>query len=566
MLAWWLILAEVGAARARATPVPSFLQELRLEGRPRWPCLLASGLLHLTLVALLPALGDWLQATRPEHWVHRYRMLPSVEVRVPERMYLAAARPTRLMRSQPRAAARQPRGRTAAPESPSSGASGTLRRRFELPPMPARATDQTLLQPDFPAELPALARLSLPDLFFWAPVPNHPAFRVRKPFVTPGSAEPFAQPPALDAPPQLAVPNWEAIASVVQAASGGTASPDSPLLPAISMPIRLMDWLLRPPKTHVSVESAVGDPLSVLALNQRVRPVREELAIPPGSQLAQGEPVAGRAVGPDAGSGHDREGERAGAAGSRRERSEAEPKSSASGPESSGIRERPAATDRDSAATAPATTPDRRFASAEPAPNSAATHRPSTESIAGSGSPGRASEATPTLRPPQRQEEALRALRIEHPPGGVADVVVVQPAPMDGIFDAAGALSGRPVYTVFLHVGAARHWILQYCVPGEDQSISVTDGVLRLAQPSPLLAPYPRITYLPTLRPRPNSYLFVHGYLNLEGRFENLQAVRNADRDEVAGILPVLERWEFRPAMRHGQPVRVEILLAIPRL
>ena len=136
---------------------------------------------------------------------------------------------------------------------------------------------------------------------------------------------------------------------------------------------------------------------------------------------------------------------------------------------------------------------------------------------------------------------------------------------MDGAIETSGALSGRPVYSVFLQVGAPRQWILQYCVPGEDQSMVVTGGVVRLSSPAPLAAPYPKVTYLPPVRPKPGSYLLIHGYLNTAGRFEALQPLRGVDREEAAAIIPVLERWEFRPAMREGQPVRIEILLAIPR-
>ncbi len=154
---------------------------------------------------------------------------------------------------------------------------------------------------------------------------------------------------------------------------------------------------------------------------------------------------------------------------------------------------------------------------------------------------------------------------MEHPPLGAADVVIVQPAPMDRMIESTGALSGRPVYTVFLQVGAPREWILQYCVPDEDQGLTVTGGVVRLAQSGPLIAPYPKVTYLPELRARRGSYLLIHGYLGPNGRLESLKALRTADYEEAAAILPVLERWEFRPAMRDGRPLRVEILLAIPR-
>lgn len=48
-------------------------------------------------------------------------------------------------------------------------------------------------------------------------------------------------------------------------------------------------------------------------------------------------------------------------------------------------------------------------------------------------------------------------------------------------------------------------------------------------------------------------------------RLDELAAQGGArDPRESAALLAVLEQWEFRPAMRQGKPVRIEILLAIP--
>lgn len=577
MLAWWLIFAELGAARARAIPIPSFLQELRLERAPRWPSFVISGLLHIILLALLPSLNDWLQATRPEYWIRRHRILPSVEIRVPERLYLAAvprSRPGDSVRQNVARRSARPRSEQRLGSEAIATSRARLRRRFQLPNIPSRPVEQTLLQPDFPIEIPALARLSLPELFFWAPKPSHPAFQVRKPFLTPGSAEPFAQPPAFDAPPQLTPPNWEALAAAWQAASSAAASADSLLLPSLSLPIRFLDLLPRPPKTFISVERGVGDPLSVLALNRRSRPVREDLVIPPGSQLADGEPIAGGSTRPES----DTSPSEAGAS----TRPDAGASSQASkGPAlGSGTSQRgqpaePAEADPAAKAHASDIAPSPAGAPARRDSLAAVQGQPqSRESELSDAAPSRsltgareADRRVPSAfqQPASGNDPVSQAVRIDHPPGGVADVVVVQPAPMDGIIESTGALSGRPVYTVFLRVGAPREWILQYCVPGEEQGVTISGGVVRLAHPGPLIAPYPRITYLPAVQPRPNSYLFLHGFLAVNGRFESLRPLRSADREEAAAILPVLERWEFRPAMRDGQPVRVEILLAIPR-
>ena len=53
-------------------------------------------------------------------------------------------------------------------------------------------------------------------------------------------------------------------------------------------------------------------------------------------------------------------------------------------------------------------------------------------------------------------------LRVLHPNNGVFDVVVVQSSGAEAFPEASAALSGRPIYTVYLQVGAPKEWIMQY--------------------------------------------------------------------------------------------------------
>jgi hypothetical protein len=155
--------------------------------------------------------------------------------------------------------------------------------------------------------------------------------------------------------------------------------------------------------------------------------------------------------------------------------------------------------------------------------------------------------------------------RVEHPASGVFDVVV-HSADADGLPESAGVLTGRPVYSVYLNVGGPREWLLQYCVPGgEVQTVGVAGGVVRLASPSPLVAPYPRVTFRPPMKARPGvPYVVVHGFLEVSGRLENLRVLGAGGAEEAPSLLPVLQQWELRPATQDGRAVRVEVLLAIP--
>ena len=56
----------------------------------------------------------------------------------------------------------------------------------------------------------------------------------------------------------------------------------------------------------------------------------------------------------------------------------------------------------------------------------------------------------------------------------------------------------------------------------------------------------------------------VHGFVNVEGRFEHLAIVFPAQLTQTQFVLNALQQWQFRPAMENGQITSVEVLLIIP--
>jgi hypothetical protein len=175
-----------------------------------------------------------------------------------------------------------------------------------------------------------------------------------------------------------------------------------------------------------------------------------------------------------------------------------------------------------------------------------------------------ASSGPPGPPQPAALAPAIAATRKEYSNNGVFDVVVQSAGP-EGLQESAGVLSGKPVYSVYLQVGSRRDWILQYCVPASDVSAPVNSGsVVRLGGPARLSAPYPLVTYRPTLVHAANRYLMLHGFVTAEGRFQDLRALGAHDPAWAALAISVLLRWEFRPATLEGTKARVEVLLAIP--
>ena len=160
-------------------------------------------------------------------------------------------------------------------------------------------------------------------------------------------------------------------------------------------------------------------------------------------------------------------------------------------------------------------------------------------------------------------------IRIEHPVSATYDLVVTQSGADQVIPESAGALSGQPIHTVYLQVGAPRAWILQYCVPKEVAPATnvVSGAVVTIGSPPPSLkAPFPLVTVLPPAAMLPRSgYIIVHGFVDTSGQLTDLAVIRAPNKNIKDLILPDLGKWRFLPAVRNGAPVMVEIVLAIPQ-
>lgn len=154
---------------------------------------------------------------------------------------------------------------------------------------------------------------------------------------------------------------------------------------------------------------------------------------------------------------------------------------------------------------------------------------------------------------------------------GTASVTELR-QPMDGQFGAVvvGASiaekypetmqlwAGRLAYTVYLHVGLQKNWILQYAVI---RDVSKPSG--NATQPH---APWPYLMERPTLSPGDfdSDAVMVHGLLNTSGHFEGLAVVFPTDFSQAKFVLSALQQWRFRPALQDGKIIAVEVLLIIP--
>jgi len=149
--------------------------------------------------------------------------------------------------------------------------------------------------------------------------------------------------------------------------------------------------------------------------------------------------------------------------------------------------------------------------------------------------------------------------RIILPKDGKFSVVTVGNSIEDLYPESEGMWKGRTAYTVYLHVGLAKNWILQYSLPLSDE----TPGTGSAGRLDP---PWPLDILVPNLPPGSytSSALVAHGTLDAEGRFQQLSVVFPPDFELAKYVTETLEHWVFRPAMQSGKAVLVEVLLIIP--
>ncbi|HTU51111.1 MAG TPA: hypothetical protein VMF56_10980 [Acidobacteriaceae bacterium] len=147
--------------------------------------------------------------------------------------------------------------------------------------------------------------------------------------------------------------------------------------------------------------------------------------------------------------------------------------------------------------------------------------------------------------------------RITRPRDGHFSVVVVGDAVADDYPEAVGIWADRLAYTVYLHVGEERNWILQYCLPRIHQASASSN------RPD---APWPYVIVAPHLAPgdADSDALLVHGFIDTDGRFEKLAVVYPVQFPQAQFVLSALQQWQFRPAAQDGKSTPVEVLLIIP--
>jgi hypothetical protein len=171
--------------------------------------------------------------------------------------------------------------------------------------------------------------------------------------------------------------------------------------------------------------------------------------------------------------------------------------------------------------------------------------------------PGAGARAGPESGAGSSNEPALT--RIDVPHDGHFGVVVVGSSMAEEYPETVGLWGGRMAYTVYLHVGLPKSWILQYGVPRGAEASAAGN----VARPD---APWPYTMERFQLAPGDSDAdaIMVHGFVNVAGRFEKLSVVFPPQFPQEKFVTDALAQWQFRPATLNGKIAAVEVLLIIP--
>ena len=354
---------------------------------------------------------------------------------------------------------------------------------------------QTLIQPDAPP-IPLQQPIPVPLLLLRATTPS-----AQKNITPPPPQEHVAA----NVPATLAPPNREQALADIAIDSTRFESKTQPVLPTTTTTVTLQDPTLKQeaPQT-TSVQSTQPSSATVTSISE-LRMPNGTVVLPPVNEKAAGHSAGGLTSGK-----------------SKATHSGSETKSSAS-------------PTHESAATKPV------------AP--AATGTDSKKSEAQSSTPPSGSGAG----------NMLSAKRILLPKDGKFDMVTVGNSMEDLYPETEGMWNGRLAYTVYLHVGLPKSWILQYSLPRAEDAAG-TGSNARLD------APWPTDILIPSLPAGSlnSDALVVHGLLDTAGHFQQLAVVFPQAWEQAKYLTNTLQHWVFRPAMQNGKSAAVEVLLIIP--
>lgn len=131
-----------------------------------------------------------------------------------------------------------------------------------------------------------------------------------------------------------------------------------------------------------------------------------------------------------------------------------------------------------------------------------------------------------------------------------------------------GVLNCGKIFTIFLPM-PGKNWTMQYCAkPGAFTASSSAPRSVGIQWNDALVPPEPKSKFdfrrLPVPADKKNETIVLKGVLRADGSVTQLEVYRGTtpEMNEAAKI--AFSRWKFKPALFHGVPVPVELLIGIP--
>jgi len=366
---------------------------------------------------------------------------------------------------------------------------------------------QTLIQPDIPKPVPLNVEIPVPKVVIWSgkPVP-----------VKTISPPPPAKPMVTNFKPSVLRPNDEPNLAEVPLSANALAVHTRPILTGTTSPIVVSGPKPTPPAPLTSTKGAAqSTPTAILSLSEHHMD-KGSVNLPP---------VNSSAIKPTAGTlAAEKPQEQAG-----------------QGKQS----DKPA---------------DKSAGKSVAQPNNAKAAQGTNAGSAQKAAPG-ANAGSNQAAPGQKGvglENYAHAAHITRPKEGQYGSVVVGSTLQDKYPEMADLMGGKMSYSVFVNVGLPKSWPLEYTLAHSGNA----------GGNSQVIAPYAYDIVRPNLIPGSidADALMVHGYINLEGRFEALTIAFPPQFAQAQFVLSKLNQWQFIPAKQNGQNVKVEILLIIPEI
>jgi len=114
-----------------------------------------------------------------------------------------------------------------------------------------------------------------------------------------------------------------------------------------------------------------------------------------------------------------------------------------------------------------------------------------------------------------------------------------------------------------------KSWILQYSAHEADPHDSQGEARrVEIRLDPPLVPPSAEEQFdfhrLPLAQNKTGDMIVLKGLIRQDGSVDSLSVLQGLDGTADQAAMIAFGRWKFRPAMRAGKPVEVEILVGIP--